>query len=223
MRYLAPSILAADILNLKQEVKIVEKNGADYIHIDVMDGHYVPNITFGPKIIRALKRITKIPLDVHLMMVEPHKHIESFAKAGSSIITIHQEVCDHLDRVIRQIKETGCHAGVSINPATPVENLYQILSEVDLVLIMTVNPGFGGQEFIPYSYDKIKKLAKIKKDKGYSFIIEVDGGIYINNVDSILDAGAEMIVTGSGIFKEKNIAEACLKFRKIIDGKAVSV
>jgi ribulose-phosphate 3-epimerase len=219
MGFLAPSILAADILNLKEEVSIVEQNGADFIHIDVMDGHYVPNIAFGPELVQALNRVTSLPLDVHLMMVEPHKHIQNFAKAGSSIITVHQEVCDHLDMIINQIKETGCKAGVSINPATPIENLNHILSQVDLILLMTVNPGFGGQEFIPYSYDKIAKLAKIKSENNYSFLIEVDGGVYLENVGSILEAGAEVIVTGSGIFKQQNIAEACLKFKSIIDGK----
>lgn len=219
MAYLAPSILAADILNLKQDIQIVEKNGADFIHVDVMDGHYVPNIAFGPEIVNALAKVTQLPLDVHLMMIEPHKHIKSFAEAGSSIITVHQEVCDHLDRVINQIKETGCKAGVSINPATPIENLSNILSEVDLVLLMTVNPGFGGQEFISYSYDKIRKLSNIKSNRKYTFLIEVDGGIYLDNVASILNAGAEVIVTGSGIFKQENIAEACSKFKVIVNRK----
>ncbi|MEJ2542925.1 MAG: ribulose-phosphate 3-epimerase [Calditrichaceae bacterium] len=219
MAYLAPSILAADLLDLKEEVQIVEQNGADYIHVDVMDGHYVPNIAFGPEIVKALSRVTKLPLDVHLMMVEPHKHIINFAQAGSSVITVHQEVCDHLDRVIRHIKENGCHAGVSINPATPVESLNHILSLVDLVLIMTVNPGFGGQEFIPYSYDKIKKLARLKSENKYNFLIEVDGGITLDNVSPILDAGAEVIVSGSSIFKEDNIAKACTKFKEIVNGK----
>ncbi|HEM48918.1 MAG TPA: ribulose-phosphate 3-epimerase [Caldithrix sp.] len=219
MAYLAPSILAADLLDLKEEVLLVEQNGADFIHVDVMDGHYVPNIAFGPEIVHALSRVTKLPIDVHLMMVEPHKHIINFANAGSSIITVHQEVCDHLDRVIRHIKENGCRAGVSINPATPVDSLSHILSIVDLVLIMTVNPGFGGQEFISYSIEKIQKLAKTKSDNNYNFLIEVDGGIYIDNVASILKAGAEVIVTGSGIFKQKNIAEACSKFKAILNGK----
>lgn len=219
MGYLAPSILAADLMNLKDEIRIVEENGADYIHVDVMDGHYVPNITFGPEMVRALIRVTNLPLDVHLMMVDPHKHIDNFAKAGSTIITVHQEVCDHLDRIIRHIKDAGCKAGVSINPATPIDNLHQILSEVNLVLLMTVNPGFGGQVFIPYSLDKIKKLAKMKSEKKYDFLIEVDGGIYLDNVASILDAGADVIVTGSGIFKQKNIAETCSKFKSIIDRK----
>ncbi len=219
MAYLAPSILAADILNLKKDVQIVEKNGADFIHVDVMDGHYVPNIAFGPEIVSALAKVTQLPLDVHLMMIEPYKHIKRFAEAGSSIITVHQEACDHLDRVINQIKEAGCKAGVSLNPATPIENLSYILSEVDLVLLMTVNPGFGGQEFISYSYDKIRKLANIKSDRKYTFLIEVDGGIYLDNVSSILDAGAEVIVTGSGIFKQKNMADACSQFKAMVNRK----
>ena len=219
MAYLAPSILAADLLDLKEEVQLVEQNGADFIHVDVMDGNYVPNIAFGPEIVKALSRVTKLPLDVHLMIVEPYKHIDNFAKEGSSIITVHQEVCDHLDRVIHYIKEKGCKAGVSINPATPVDSLYHILSLVDLVLIMSVNPGFGGQEFIPYSYEKIEKLAKIKSENGYNFLIEVDGGVYLDNVASILTAGAEVIVTGSGIFKQENIAETCSKFKAIVNGK----
>lgn len=219
MGYLAPSILAADLLNLKDDVNIVEQNGADFIHIDVMDGHYVPNIAFGPEIVHALTRVTSLPLDVHLMMLEPEKHIENFAKAGASIITVHQEVCDHLDRVIHQIKEAGCKAGVSINPATPIDSLSQILSEVYLVLIMTVNPGFGGQEFIPYSYGKIEKLAKMRSKENFSFLIEVDGGVHLGNVASILDSGTDVIVTGSGIFKQENIAEVCSKFKSIINEK----
>jgi ribulose-phosphate 3-epimerase len=219
MAYLAPSILAADLLDLKEEVQLVEKHGADFIHVDVMDGHYVPNIAFGPEIVRALSRVTKLPLDVHLMMVEPHKHIINFAKAGSGNITVHQEVCDHLDQVIRSIKENGCRAGVSINPATPIDSLYHILSIVDLVLVMTVNPGFGGQEFIPYSYDKIKRLARLKSENDYNFLIEVDGGITLENVNSLLEAGADVIVSGSGIFKQDNIAEACSRFKAIVNGK----
>jgi ribulose-phosphate 3-epimerase len=219
MKFLAPSILAADLMNLKEDVKVVEQNGADYIHVDVMDGHFVPNIAFGPEIVKALAKITSLPLDVHLMIIEPHRHVGNFANAGSSIITVHQEVCNHLDRVIHQIKEAGCKAGVSINPATPIDSLYHILPEVDLVLLMTVNPGFGGQKFIPYLYDKIKKLANIKSERKYSFLIEVDGGIYLENVASILDAGAEVIVTGSGIFKQKNISETCAQFKTILNGK----
>ncbi len=209
MTYLAPSILAADLLQLESQIKEVEANGADYIHIDVMDGQFVPNISFGPVMVETAKRISDLPADVHLMIDSPQNFIKSFAEAGANIITIHQEACSHLDRAINMVKENGAKAGVAINPATTIDTLESILGIVDLVLIMTVNPGFGGQKFIPYSLEKISKLAQIKKDKRLSFQIEVDGGINAETASQAFEAGAEIFVAGNAIFKAPSIASAC--------------
>jgi len=216
MAFLAPSILSADLLKLEEQITIVEQNGADYIHIDVMDGHFVPNMTFGPVIVKSVSQITSLPLDVHLMMTNPESFIEHFARAGASIITVHQEACVHLDRTIQQIKETGCKAGVSLNPATPIGTLDMILEEVDLVLIMSVNPGFGGQKFIGYSLEKIRSLKSMLKKRNETCLIEVDGGVNTSTAREILQAGTDVLVAGAAIFGQPDIAGACQAIKAIM-------
>ncbi len=215
MAYLAPSILSADLTRLQEQIKIVEKNGADLIHVDVMDGHFVPNLTFGPMMVEAVKRITALPVDAHLMVNDPMKFIDWFAKVKPRYITIHQEACVHLDRAINHIKNLGCKAGVSINPATPVETIRHLLNSVDLVLIMSVNPGFGGQSFIPYTLQKIQELARMRQEMKASFLIEVDGGINTQTAPSVLQAGADVLVAGNAIFKAESIAQACAALKEL--------
>jgi ribulose-phosphate 3-epimerase len=197
---ISPSLLSADFANLGNEVNRLEEAGVDYLHIDVMDGHFVPNISFGTPIMKSLKKVTTVPFDVHLMITDPDKYIEDFVNSGANIITVHQESLYHLDRTIQYIKSFGVLAGVSINPATPVATINHILPLVDLVLVMSVNPGFGGQKFIPYTIDKIKELKEIKVNRGLNYIIEVDGGVNIENSLELEHAGADMLVSGSGIF-----------------------
>lgn len=204
MTKIAPSILSADFSNLGEEIKDVENGGADYIHVDVMDGHFVPNITIGPLIVEAIKPITTLPLDVHLMIENPDDYISAFAKSGASIITVHQEACVHLHRTIQLIKSTGVKAGVVINPATPVEMIKEILPEVDMVLIMSVNPGFGGQSFIHHTVQKIKQVAKWRQQLNLSFEIEVDGGVNTETAKLCTDAGADVLVAGSAVFNQDN-------------------
>ncbi len=204
---IAPSILSADFSKLGEEIMALEKGGADYIHIDVMDGRFVPNITIGPLIVESVRKLTALPFDVHLMIVEPEKYIEDFAKAGSDIITVHYEATVHLHRAVEQIKSLGKCAGVSINPATPVEALKEILPFVDLVLIMSVNPGFGGQKFIPTSVKKIATLKNLIKEMEFPPLIEIDGGVTEDNISEIAEAGANVIVAGSTVFKYQNYGE----------------
>ncbi len=204
---IAPSILSADFSKLGEEIMALEKGGADYIHIDVMDGRFVPNITIGPLIVESVRKLTALPFDVHLMIVEPEKYIENFAKAGSDIITVHYEATVHLHRAVEQIKSLGKCAGVSINPATPVEALKEILPFVDLVLIMSVNPGFGGQKFIPTSVKKIATLKNLIKEMEFPPLIEIDGGVTEDNISEIAEAGANVIVAGSTVFKYQNYGE----------------
>ncbi len=211
---IAPSILSADFTRLGDEVKAVEEAGADYIHIDVMDGHFVPNITIGPMIVEAVKRVTELPLDVHLMISDPDKYIDEFSRAGADILTIHQEACLHLHRSIHYIKDRGIKAGVSLNPATPVNTIEYVLQDIDLVLIMTVNPGFGGQKFIPEIVPKITQLKNIIKSSGYNTLIEVDGGIGPDTVKVVSSAGADIVVAGSAIFNSRNYKETISLMRK---------
>jgi len=199
---IAPSILSADFAKLGEEIKDVEKGGADYIHVDVMDGHFVPNITIGPLIVEAIRPVTKLPLDVHLMIEQPDLYIKEFVRAGADIITVHVEASKHLHRTIQLIKSEGVKAGVVLNPHTPIESILHILEDIDMVLFMTVNPGFGGQSFIPQVLPKIKALADMIKEKNLSVDIEVDGGINEETAKQCVAAGANVLVAGSFIYNK---------------------
>ena len=201
---ISPSILSADFSQLGNEIKNLEKSGADLIHVDVMDGHFVPNITIGPPVIKSLRNYTKLPFDVHLMISPVHKYIKNFAEAGSDIITIHPEATDNLIESIQLIKQLKKKVGISLNPNTEINMVEKILKDIDLVLIMSVHPGFGGQKFMPEVIEKIKKLFQIKKDNKLNFDIEVDGGINFSNSKEVISAGADILVSGTTIFNENN-------------------
>ena len=214
MLKLAPSILSADFSHLAEDVKKIEEGGADYIHVDVMDGHFVPNISFGAPVMKCLNDKTDLPYDVHLMIENPDKYIEDFVTDKTEYITVHQEACIHLHRTVENIKSKGVKAGVSINPATPVSTLECILPDVDLVLIMSVNPGFGGQKFIPGSLEKVRELAEIKKSRKLDFAIEIDGGITLENIKEVVEGGVEIAVAGSAVFKVEDVTERVREFKK---------
>lgn len=201
---IAPSLLSANFLRLEEELRRTEEAGADILHIDIMDGHFVPNITIGPFVVEFIRKATKLPLDVHLMIEEPDRYIKDFISAGADWITVHYEALKHLHRTINWIRDSGARPGVSLNPATPVWSLDHILDEVDMVLIMSVNPGFGGQSFIPQSLEKIKILREMIRDKGLNTLIEVDGGIKIDNARKVVDAGADILVMGSGFYNSRD-------------------
>ena len=203
---LAPSILAADFAHLADAVERATEGGASVIHVDVMDGHFVPNLTIGPPVVKSLRRATRLPLDCHLMIDNPDQYIVDFAEAGADWISVHQEVCPHLNRTLTHIKDHGCRAGVVINPATPVETLSEVLDMVDYVLVMSVNPGFGGQKFIPGTLHKMRKLAEIRAARGYAFRIEVVGGVGMDTVGDVVRAGAEILVAGNAVFGKGDVA-----------------
>ncbi len=210
---IAPSILSADFSKLGEEIINLDKSGADYIHIDVMDGKFVPNITIGPLVVKSVRKFTDIPFDVHLMIEQPERYIKNFSDAGADIITVHYEACIHLHRTIEEIKKLGKCAGVSINPATPVECLCEILPYIDLVLIMSVNPGFGGQKFIETSIKKIEKLANMIKNLDIKPLIEIDGGVTEENAGTIKNAGCNILVAGSTIFKYDDYGQIINKLK----------
>lgn len=206
MKKIAPSILSADFSRLAEEITAIEKAGADLLHIDVMDGHFVPNITIGPGVVAALRKTTRLPFDVHLMIRHPEQFLEAFAEAGSDMITVHVEAADHLHRTVCRIRELGPRAGVSLNPATPLSSIDSILADIDLLLIMTVNPGFGGQQFIGTMLPKIRQARERIDQKAPSVILEVDGGVTLTNMPSILEAGADALVAGAAVFGSDNYA-----------------
>ncbi|GHH96515.1 ribulose-phosphate 3-epimerase [Neobacillus kokaensis] len=210
---IAPSILSADFSKLGEEITAVEAAGADYIHVDVMDGHFVPNITIGPLIVEAIRPVTKLPLDVHLMIENPDQYIEAFVKAGADYITVHVEACRHLHRTIQNIKSFGIKAGVVLNPATPVDTIQHIVADVDMVLLMSVNPGFGGQKFIPEVLSKISQVKQMAEAKGLNIEIEVDGGVNADTARQCVEAGANVLVAGSAIYNQENYANAISQLR----------
>ncbi|MCU9806976.1 ribulose-phosphate 3-epimerase [Paraclostridium sp. AKS46] len=210
---MAPSILSADFARLLEDVKKVERAGCEYLHIDVMDGHFVPNITLGPAIVKSLRKDVNMVFDAHLMIENPDNYIEDFVDAGCDMIVVHEEACTHLHRTIQNIKSFNVKAGVALNPATPIENIKYILNDIDMVLIMTVNPGFGGQSFIGTMIDKIKELKALIDEKGLDVDIQVDGGIKPSNVSEVVKAGANVIVAGSAIFNSDDIEATVKEFR----------
>jgi ribulose-phosphate 3-epimerase len=216
VKKIAPSILSADFSRLGDEVRAVEKAGADVIHVDVMDGHFVPNITIGPLVVQGLRKLTSLPLDVHLMIENPERYVGAFAQAGSDWITIHAEVCPHLKRIIKKIRQLNVRPGIVLKPTTSLKILYPVLDEVDLVLIMSVNPGFGGQSFIPSTLKKIERLRKIVDQNRYPLEIEVDGGVKIDNIGEVSKAGGDIFVVGTGIFKTKDYEETIHTLRQEI-------
>lgn len=212
---IAPSILSANFARLEDEIKDVERGGADYIHVDVMDGHFVPNITIGPLVVEAIRPVTKLPLDVHLMIENPDQYIGEFAKAGADILTVHVEACTHLHRTIQQIKANSMKAGVVLNPHTPVSMIQHIIEDIDLILLMTVNPGFGGQSFIHSVLPKIKQVANIIEEKKLQIEIEVDGGVTHETAKLCIEAGANVLVAGSAIYNQKDRSQAIAKIRNV--------
>jgi len=214
---IAPSVLSADFSNLAEQVGLAEKGGADYIHLDIMDGHFVPNITFGPMVVKSIRKITDITLDVHLMIENADRYLKAFREAGADILTVHYEACTHLWRTIDTIHGLGAKAGVTLNPATAIDLLDPVLGKIEMVLVMTVEPGFGGQKFIPEMIDKVTFLSRVKKEKGLDFDIEVDGGIDVETAPQVVKAGANVLVAGSSIFGKKDIASAIKNLKKAAD------
>ena len=216
MAIIAPSILSADFSNLSQQIRLTEMGGADWIHCDVMDGHFVPNITIGPIIVKAARKCTKLPVDVHLMIEKPDNFLEAFAKAGANYITVHVEEVVHLNRTISRIKELGCKAGVVVNPATPLDRIVDIAEYIDLLLIMTVNPGFGGQKFIPNSIRRIEEAVNLRTKLKANYLIEIDGGVNKETIVTAKKAGVDVFVAGSAIFDADNITAATAELKNLV-------
>jgi len=212
---IAPSLLAADFANLEKEIKMLNQSNADWIHVDIMDGRFVPNISFGLPVMEAINRHAKKPLDVHLMIVQPEQYVAAFAKAGASTISVHIEACPHLHRSIEQIKDLGCKAGVAMNPHTPIDALQDVIQDIDLICMMSVNPGFGGQKFIENTYDKIARLKDLIERKGSKALIEIDGGVNLKNAKKLLDAGAHVLVTGNFVFSSSDPAGTIQQLKSI--------
>ena len=215
-KQIAPSILSADFSRLGEEIKAVEKAGADLIHVDVMDGHYVPNITIGPGVVSSLRKTTSLPFDVHLMIEDPDRYIDAFVDAGSNIITVHAEAVTHLHRTVQYIKAKGVRAGVSLNPSTPLSCVEEILPDIDLLLIMTVNPGFGGQKFISSMLPKIRTARELAQARGLEMAIEVDGGVTAENIGTLANAGADIFVAGAAVFGSPSYSETIRKMKAIL-------
>jgi ribulose-phosphate 3-epimerase len=215
-KQIAPSILSADFSRLGEEIKAMEKAGADLIHVDVMDGHYVPNITIGPGVVSSLRKTTSLPFDVHLMIDDPDRYIDAFVDAGSNIITVHAEAVTHLHRTVQYIKAKGVRAGVSLNPSTPLACVEEILPDIDLLLIMTVNPGFGGQKFISGMLPKIRKAREFAQARGLRMAIEVDGGVTTENIGTLADAGADIFVAGAAVFGSPSYSDTIGKMKGIL-------
>ncbi len=203
----APSILTADFTRLGEQIREAEEAGVDWIHLDVMDGRFVPNLTFGPVVVEAIRRVTQLPLDVHLMIVEPERYLKDFAQAGADWITVHFEATPHAHRAVQQIRELGKRAGLALNPATPLEAFVPLLPELDLALLMSVNPGFGGQKYIPHSTERIRHLARLRNQLNPACLLEVDGGIKTDNIAEVFRAGADVVVAGSALFNNQPVAE----------------
>lgn len=217
---IAPSILSADFARLGEQVREAEAAGADMVHVDVMDGHFVPNITVGPLVVRALRPVTGLPLDVHLMIEQPERYIEDFARAGADFLTVHVETCPHLQRTLQQIREAGVRPAVSLNPATPLVMLEEILADVEMVLVMTVNPGFGGQKMIPATIAKVRRLRQMIDARGLACAIEVDGGINEQTIGEIVEAGADVLVMGAAIFAHpQGVATAMQRYRAMLEAR----
>lgn len=215
---LAFSILAADFAHLADDIAIATEAGGTVCHVDVMDGHFVPNITFGPPVVAAVRKVTDLPLDCHLMIEDPDRYISAFADAGASWISVQQEVCRHLHRTLTSIREAGCEPGVVINPATPIETIFEVLPIVHHVLVMTVNPGFGGQSYLPFCAEKVRRLAEYRAKHGLNFRLEVDGGIAVDTVREVVESGAEILVAGSAIFQPGKTAENARAFLQAARG-----
>ena len=212
----APSILAADFANLQRDIEMINQSQADWLHVDVMDGRFVPNISFGMDIIKTMKSMATKPLDVHLMIVEPEKYIERFREAGADVITVHYEACPHLHRTMQQIKATGAKAGVALNPHTPISLLEDLIEDIDLVCLMSVNPGFGGQKFIYQTLPKVKKLKELIETRNAKTMIEIDGGVGLQNAGVLVEAGADVLVAGSAVFKAENPVETIGRLKDIL-------
>ncbi len=219
MRILSASILSADFGRLAEQIHQAEAAGVDWIHVDVMDGHFVPNITIGPPVVAAIRRVTKLPLDVHLMIEKPERYLEAFVEAGADWLGIHVEATLHLERQLKRIQELGAKATVTLNPATPLETLEYVLDEVDMVLLMTVNPGFSGQKFIPAMLAKIRRLRRMIDERGGKALLQVDGGVHLDTVDQLVEAGVDVFVSGSGIFNENDIFENVRRLKEKINRK----